>query len=51
VWYKPEKLKTSKELEDEDLKALVVRPLREKKAKKKKAAAAEGEEGEGMLEN
>ena len=42
MWYKPEKLKTSKELEVEDLKALVVRPLREKKPKKKQAAAAEG---------
>ena len=46
VWYNAEKLKTSKELEDEDLKALVVRPLREKKTKKKKAATVEGEEGE-----
>lgn len=44
VWYKPEKLKTSKELEDENLKTLVVRPLREKKSKKKKAATAEDEE-------
>lgn len=43
VWYKPEKLKTSKELEDADLKGLVVRPLREKKPKKKKAATAEDE--------
>lgn len=43
MWYKPEKLKTSKELEDADLKGLVVRPLREKKPKKKKAAAAEDE--------
>jgi len=46
VWYKPEKLKTSKELEAADLKALVVRPLREKKAKKKQAAATEGGEEE-----
>jgi len=46
VWYKPEKLKTSKELEDEDLKTLVVRPLREKKPKKKKTTTAEGEEEE-----
>jgi len=44
VWYKPEKLKTSKELEDEELKALIVRPLREKKSKRKAAAPAEGEE-------
>jgi len=46
VWYKPEKLKASKELEDEDLKALVVRPLREKKLKKPKAATDEGKEEE-----
>jgi hypothetical protein len=43
VWYKPEKLKTSKELEDADLKALIVRPLREKKTQK---AAAEDKEEE-----
>jgi hypothetical protein len=46
VWYKPEKLKTSKELESEDLKALVVRPLREKKPKKKQAAGTEAGEEE-----
>jgi hypothetical protein len=45
VWYKPEKLRTNKELEDEALKALVERPLREKKPKKK-TVAAEGEEQE-----
>ena len=46
MWYKPEKLKTSKELEAEDLKALVVRPLREKKPKKRQAAVAKGVEEE-----
>lgn len=41
VWYKPELIKTEKELEDEEAKALLARNLREnKKSKKKKAAAA-----------
>jgi hypothetical protein len=34
VWYKPEKVKTDKELEDAELKELVSRKLREKKGKK-----------------
>ena len=38
-WYKPELVKTEKELEDEELKELLAKPLREKKVKKKKAAA------------
>ncbi|KAJ7274313.1 peptidase M24, structural domain-containing protein [Mycena haematopus] len=43
IWYKPELLKTEKELEDEEFKALLARNLREnKKSKKKKAAAAAG---------
>jgi len=42
LWYKPELVKTEKDLEDEELKELLTKPLREKKAKKKKAAA-EGE--------
>ncbi|KAJ6521312.1 peptidase M24, structural domain-containing protein [Mycena capillaripes] len=38
IWYKPELLKTEKELEDEELKTLLTRNLREnKKSKKKKA--------------
>lgn len=37
-WYKPELVKTEKELEDEEFKELVTKPLREKKVKKKKAA-------------
>lgn len=41
VWYKPSLLKTEKELEDEELKTLLAKPLREPKKKKKKAAAAE----------
>jgi len=47
IWYKPEVLKTEKELEDEEFKALLARSLREnKKSKKKKAktdAAAGGD--------
>ncbi|CAE6426894.1 unnamed protein product [Rhizoctonia solani] len=46
VWYKAEKLKTDKELEDEELKSLVGKKLREPKKKKKKAAGGEGGEGE-----
>jgi curved DNA binding protein len=42
LWYKPELFKTENELEDEELKELLTKPLREKKVKKKKAAA-EGE--------
>jgi curved DNA binding protein len=43
IWYKPELVKTAKELEDEDLKALLARNLRENKKSKKKRAKAEGE--------
>ncbi|KAI0264476.1 proliferation-associated protein 1 [Gloeopeniophorella convolvens] len=43
VWYKPELVKTEKELEDEELKELLTRKLRENKKNKKKAAAGEGE--------
>lgn len=47
VWYKPELLKTDKELEDEELKTLLTKKLREdKKKNKKKKAAGEGEGGE-----
>jgi len=41
-WYKPELVKTEKELEDEELKELLTKPLREKKVKKKKAAVEDG---------
>ena len=41
MWYKPEKLKTEKELEDETLKQLLAKPLRENKKKKKKTAGEE----------
>ncbi|KIK63001.1 hypothetical protein GYMLUDRAFT_41305 [Collybiopsis luxurians FD-317 M1] len=45
VWYKPELVKTEKELEDEELKALLARNLRESKKSKKKKAQAEAGEG------
>jgi hypothetical protein len=38
VWYKPELVKTEKELEDEELKELLTKPLREPKKKNKKKA-------------
>ncbi|KAF8604681.1 proliferation-associated protein 1 [Ceratobasidium sp. AG-I] len=41
VWYKAEKLKTEKELEDEELKTLLGKKLRETKKKKKKTAGGE----------
>ncbi|KAH9942769.1 proliferation-associated protein 1 [Amylocystis lapponica] len=48
VWYKPELVKTDKELEDAELKELLTKKLREdKKSKKKKAKAeAEGDDAE-----
>jgi len=46
VWYKPEFVKTEKELEDVELKALLARNLRENKKSKKKAKKAEDGEGE-----
>ncbi len=39
VWYKPELLRTEKELEDEELKELATRKLRENKKSKKKTEA------------
>lgn len=42
TWYKPELVKTEKELEDEELKNLLAKPVRENK-KKKKAEGAEAE--------
>ncbi|KZT07784.1 proliferation-associated protein 1 [Laetiporus sulphureus 93-53] len=47
IWYKPELVKTEKGLEDEELKELLEKPLREdKKSKKKKAKATDGEAAE-----
>lgn len=43
VWYKPELVKTEKELEDEDFKELLKKGLRESKKSKKKKAVAEEE--------
>ncbi|KAK0235951.1 proliferation-associated protein 1 [Armillaria nabsnona] len=43
IWYKPELVKTEKELEDEELKAVLARNLRENKKNKKKKAKAEEE--------
>lgn len=45
IWYKPELVKTEKELEDEELKALLARNLRASKKGKKKAAKADGADG------
>ena len=44
VWYKPELVKTEKELEDPELKELVIKKLREDKKSKKKKANAESKE-------
>ena len=43
VWYKPELVKTEKELEDEEIKGLLSKALRENKKSKKKKAKAEEE--------
>lgn len=46
AWYSPEKVKTEKEVEDEELKELLARPLRESKKSKKSKKKAEEEEEE-----
>lgn len=43
AWYKPELVKSEKELEDEEFKELLTKGLREDKKSKKKKAKAEGE--------
>ena len=43
VWYRPDLVTTEKELEDEGLKELLAKRLRETKKQKKKASASEGE--------
>jgi len=43
IWYKPELVRTEKELEDEELKGLLARNLRESKKSKKKKAKADAE--------
>jgi len=50
VWYKPDLVKTEKELEDEELKSLLARNLRENKKKARKAKKAEGGEEEAKEE-
>ncbi|KAF9560473.1 proliferation-associated protein 1 [Agrocybe pediades] len=44
IWYKPEIVKTEKDVQDEELKALLARNLRENRKSKKKAAKAAGGE-------
>ncbi|KAF9520917.1 hypothetical protein BS47DRAFT_1286724 [Hydnum rufescens UP504] len=46
IWYKPEKVKAEKELEDPELKELLTKKLREPKKKNKKKTAGEGEVAE-----
>ena len=41
TWYKPELVKTEKELEDEELKGLLARNLRPTKKKNKKTGETE----------
>ncbi|KAF9243405.1 peptidase M24, structural domain-containing protein [Melanogaster broomeanus] len=41
IWYKPELVKTGKELEDEELKGLLTKSLRDSKKKKKTEGVAE----------
>jgi hypothetical protein len=41
VWYKPELVRTEKDLEDEELTELLARKLREGKKQKRKAATSE----------
>lgn len=41
VWYKPELVKSDKELEDPEFKELLTKPLREDKKGKKKPKAEE----------
>ena len=50
IWYKPDIVKTEKEVEDEELKSLLARNLRESRKSKKKAKKMEGGEGDGKEE-
>ncbi|TFK49956.1 proliferation-associated protein 1 [Heliocybe sulcata] len=47
VWYKPELVKSEKELEDPELKELLTKKLREDKKAKKKKAKTEEEKADG----
>jgi hypothetical protein len=50
IWYKPDVVKTEKEVEDEELKSLLARNLRESRKSKKKAKKTEGGEGDAKDE-
>lgn len=50
VWYKPEKLKTEKELEDTELKEVLSKKLRESKKNKKKKGESEEAKAEAETE-
>lgn len=50
IWYKPDLVKTEKEVEDEELKSLLARNLRESRKSKKKAKKTEGGEGDAKDE-
>jgi len=47
IWYKPDVVKAEKEVEDEELKSLLARNLRESKKSKKKAKKAEDGKEDG----
>ena len=51
MWYKAELVKTEKELEDEELKVLLTRNLRENKKNKKKAKTDAKVSGEAAEAN
>jgi len=51
VWYKPELVKTEKELEDGELKETLSKKLRENKKSKKKKAKVEAGESNGAEED
>ena len=46
MWYKPELVKTEKELEDEELKELLTKKLREDKKKNKKKKKGKAPRGD-----
>lgn len=48
VWYKPELVKTEKELEDTELKETLSKKLRENKKSKKKKAKVDAGESNGV---
>jgi len=50
IWYKPDVVKTEKELEDEELKSLLSRNLRENKKKARKAKKSETPDEDGKEE-